>query len=360
MAKNIILLLIAFILSLTAAAQKDSIPTKKEKAFVIVPLITSTPLMGVGAGLTTSYLYQGDKTQASKSQLNVGGQYTTTKSYSVFATNNLWLRENKYRLVTMLTYSGINNEFEEDGNNVEYNINTTLFSQLQMVRVFQNIYAGVPLYYKRITYKPNNEYGEDFIENNGIEDERTGGFGLAGTYDSRKNKYYPTNSLFITTRWDFYPEWLGAVQDYNKVIINARAYIDGFTNEDVLAMQLYGEYASYYAPDAGIPAISGKSILRGFPQGQLKARYMSGGQAEYRYTIGQSRFRLTSFFGVVNLAGGSYGDGVNSRDDDGWYNAVGLGARYKLQQVTGVDVRLDFVRTSLNDYSVYLKLNQAF
>ena len=360
MAIRKILLYIALIISSTLFAQKDSISVKKEKAFAIVPLITSTPLMGVGFGLTTSYLYQGDKSQASKSQLNAGGQYTTTESYSVFATNNLWLRDNKFRLVTMLSYSGINNEFEEDGDNVEYNINTTLFSQLQMMRVYKNVYAGIPLLYKRITYKPNNEFGEDFIQKNGIENERTGGFGLAGTYDSRKNKYYPTNSLFITTRWDIYPEWLGAVQDYNKVIINARGYIDGFSREDVLAMQLYGEYASYFAPDAGLPAISGKSILRGFPQGQLKARYMTGGQAEYRYTIGQSRFRAVGFFGLVNLAGGSYGDGVNSRDDDGWYNAVGLGARYKLQQITGVDIRLDFVRTSLDDYAVYLKLNQAF
>ena len=103
MAIRKILLYIALIISSTLFAQKDSISVKKEKAFAIVPLITSTPLMGVGFGLTTSYLYQGDKSQASKSQLNAGGQYTTTDSYSVFATNNLWLRDNKFRLVTMLS-----------------------------------------------------------------------------------------------------------------------------------------------------------------------------------------------------------------------------------------------------------------
>lgn len=344
-------------------SKKDSLENKnqkKERAFAIVPLITSTPLMGVGVGVTTSYLYKGDTSNASKSQLRVGGQYTTTNSYSAFALNNLWLKDNKIRMLSTLNFSSVNNEFEDEGREVEYNINTTFITHLQMFRIANNLYIGGPLHYKRIQYKPNNDDGEDFIEENGIENEQTGGFGFAGSYDSRKNKYYPTNSLFLTARFDMFPEFLGSERKYNKTIIDARAYIDGFSYDDVLAMQIYGEYASYYAPDAGLPSVSGKAILRGFPHGQLKARSMTGGQAEYRYTIGESRFRVTGFFGVVNLAGGSYGDGVNSRNDDGWYNAVGLGTRYKIQQVTGVDVRLDFVRTSFNDYSIYLKLNQAF
>lgn len=342
---------------------KDSIQvkeSKKEKSFAIIPLITSTPLMGFGFGVSTSYLYKGDDTDSSKSQLRVGGQYSSTKSYSIFGTNNLWLKNNSIRLSSAVTYSSINNEFEDEGKDIEYNINTTGFVQLQMFKVAKGLYLGGPLIYKRVYYKPNNDDGEDFIEDNGINNERTGGFGFAGSYDSRTNKYYPTNSTFLTFRFDMYPEWLGSDQKYNKAIIDARGYIDGFSHDDVLAMQFYGEYASYYAPDAGLPSVSGKALLRGFPQGQLKARYMTGGQAEYRYTIGESRFRITGFLGMVNLAGGSYGDGGNSRDDDGWYNAVGIGARYKVQQVTGVDLRLDFVRTSLNDYSVYLKLNQAF
>jgi len=316
--------------------------------------------MGVGVGVTTSYLYKGDQSNASKSQLRVGGQYTSTDSYSIFGLNNLWLKDNSIRMLTTLNFSSINNEFEDAGRDVEYNINTTLITHLQMFRVAKGFYAGMPFHYKRINYEPNNEHGEDFIDENGIENELTGGFGFAGSFDTRKNKYYPTNSVFITARFDLFPEFLGSERKYNKTIIDARGYIDGFSYEDVLAMQVYGEFSSYYSPDAGLPSISGKAILRGFPHGQFKARSMTGGQAEYRYTIGQSRFRLTSFFGVANLNGGSYGDGTNSRNDDGWYNAVGVGARYKIQQVTGVDIRLDFVRTSEGEYSAYLKLNQAF
>lgn len=333
---------------------------QKEKAFAVVPLITSTPLMGVGVGLTSSYLYQADASEASKSQLRVGGQYSTTKSYNIFATNNLWLKDNKVRSLTMFTYSSINNNFKDGDRDVDYNINSILISKLIMFRVSDNFYLGGPVQFKHIKYKSNNQDGEDFIAENGIINETTGGFGGAASYDNRANKYYPTNSVFLTARFDLFPEWLGSDDYYHKTILDARGYLDGFSHEDVLAMQAYGEYASTFAPDAGLPSISGKAILRGFPHGQFKARFMTGGQVEYRYTIGQSRFRMTGFFGMVNLAGGSYGDGENSRNDDGWYNAFGLGARYKIQPVSGVDVRLDVVRTSIEEIAIYLKLNQAF
>ena len=114
-----------------------------------------------------------------------------------------------------------------------------------------------------------------------------------------------------------------------------------------------------------MPTLSGKTILRGYPSGQFKAKYQTGGQTEYRYTIPSSRFRLVGFFGMANLSGGSMGvedsnGNIQSRQDDGWYTSEGIGVRYILQQVTGVDLRLDFVHTSEGQFSFYLKLNQAF
>lgn len=363
MKHKIIVGFVLFLISFRVFGKDNSDTTsviKKEKALAIVPLITSSPLMGFGAGLSSSYLYKAGENAKSKSQLRVGGQYSSTKSYSIFAYNNMWLNQNRVRLLTGGTYSSINNEFTDNGEEVAYNINTIYFNQLQMFRVADHLYVGGPVMFKHQTFKPMNDAGESFIRDNGVENVTSGGFGLAASYDSRKNKYYPTNALFISTRMDFYPEWLGSDQYYSKAVLDARGYVDGFSKNDVLAMQVYGEYASFYTPDAGLPSVSGKTMLRGFPNGQLKARYMSGAQAEYRYTIGDSRFRLTGFAGVVNLAGGSYGDGIESRDDNGWYNAVGIGTRYRIQPFTGVDIRLDVVRTSLKEASIYLTLNQAF
>lgn len=176
---------------LTYATAQEEESKETEKALKIVPLITSTPLMGTGVGVGASYLYTGDKSAASKSQLNIGGQYTTTDSYNVYATNNLWLQENAIRLTTLGVYSSINNEFELDGVDVAYNIHTVIIDALFLKRTSKNIYVGGGMLFKTLNYKPINEGGEDFIDKNAIENETTGGLSFGATYDSRKKQVLP-------------------------------------------------------------------------------------------------------------------------------------------------------------------------
>lgn len=354
-----LLIFLLFLPLLSFAQKQDTVKT--EKAFKLVPLITSTPLAGWGFGVSSSFLYNGDNSGASKSQLLFEGQYTTTESYTSLLRNTLWLNDNGLLSSTQVVYSSINNEFSDKFfGEVAYNINTIFVTELLMFRVANNIYLGTPLSFKRLIYDPINEEGEDFLTENGIVDESTGGFGVASSFDSRKNKFYPSDAAWITARVNFNPDWLGANNSYGSLILDARYYAKGFKDNDVWASQFYGQYSSKKTTDNGLPTLSGKTILRGYPAGQFKARYQTGGQTEYRYTINESRFRLVAFFGLANLAGGSYGADGNSRNDDGWYTCEGLGLRYMLQQVTGVDIRLDLVHTSENEFSMYLKLNQAF
>jgi outer membrane protein assembly factor BamA len=334
--------------------------TRRERAVAVVPLITSSPLMGFGVGLATSYVYTTGPGNSSKSQLQVGGQYSTTHSYSAFVRNNAWFKDNGILSTTTILYSGINNEFESEGKDVAYNINSFLIKEQLMFRIARSVYIGGPIGYKDVRYKENNEAGKDFIEKNGIRDEQTGAFGVAASYDTRKNKYYPSTAAWISLGLNANPVWLGSLDPYYSLVVDARYYAKGFGSDDVWAWHYYGQYSSELTPDGGLPTLSGKSQLRGFPAGQFKARFQSGVQTEYRYTLGDTRFRFTGFFGVANLTGGSVGLEGNSRQDDGWYSAGGVGVRYRLQPVTGVDLRLDLVRTSEGANSVYLMLNQAF
>ncbi len=352
------LLLVFLLITPTLVWGQDS--TRAEKAIKIVPLLTSSPLMGVGFGFVVSGLYSTDNGISSKSQLQVGGQYSNTESYSAFIRNNVWFNNNKILSNTQILQSGINNEFDSDGGEVAYNVNSFAISELLMFKVANNIYLGGPITYKGIRYDPNNEAGEEFLFKNGIVDESTGGFGIASSFDTRKNKYYPSSASWLSLKINSNPDWLGAADSYYSFICDARYYAKGFKIKDVWAWQFYGQYASEKTSDSGLPTLSGKAMLRGFPAGQFKAKYMSGAQTEYRYTIGDSRFRVTGFYGVANLAGGSYGVDDRSREDDGWYSAGGLGIRYAIQAKTGVDLRLDLVRTSEGENSLYLMLNQAF
>lgn len=331
----------------------------EEDNFKMIPLLTSTPVAGVGFGGAASYLYKLDK-NSSKSQLSFGGQYTTQGSITAFIKNRAFFQGNDLISYTAFLPGKTFTSFNQDNGKVEYKTLSTLFSQRLVKRLFDNFFVGGKLMYRDYSISPENNLGEDFIEQNGIEDENSIGFGLALTLDSRKNKYFPRSAYIVDADLDSYPDWLGSDRPFEKLTLNARYYVQGFNLLDVIALQYYGEYISDNAPDSALPTISGKSLLRGFPSGQFRAKYLSGGQAEYRYQVQNTRFRLTSFVGGAKLQGGSEGVDGNSRDDDGNYFAYGFGVRYILQPKTGVDLRLDFVRTSVNENSMYLLLNQAF
>ena len=231
--------------------------TKTEKAFKLVPLITSSPLMGFGFGAAATYLYSTDGNISSKSQLQVGGQYSSTNSYSLFVKNNAWFKQNKIFSGTVISYSDINNEFSSDGSDVEYNVGTVIASELLMFKVADKIYLGTPIKYKNLEYEAINEAGEDFLYENGFQNESSVSVGASSSYDTRKNKYFPIKSTFINVQLNFNPDWLGVVDSYSAVVLDARYYAKGFSENDAWAWQFYGQYSSEKTPDSGLPTISG-------------------------------------------------------------------------------------------------------
>jgi hypothetical protein len=332
----------------------------EEKPLRFVPLVTSTPLAGTGLGGAASYLYKIGE-GSSTSQLEAGAQYSNTDSITTFIRNTAFYKSNQRISITKLLWSDINSEFDgSDDERVKYKIKSTALTQKLLFQTRDKLYLGGQLIYKDLEYSPNNQAGADFLFDNGIVDEESLGGSVSGAYDSRENKYYPSDATWVDIDAAVFPSALGAIDTYYKLTLNARLYKRGLAQGDVWASQLYGEYATEKTPDSGLPTLSGKALLRGFPAGQFRAMSLTGMQTEYRYQIVNKPYRLIAFGGVARLAGGSYGQGDQARDDDGTYWAVGIGGRYAIQSKTGVDLRLDFVFTSESESSVYLALNQAF
>jgi len=357
---TLIVIFFGYGLSPAQAAEEATDSKPAEKALRIVPLLTSTPLTGTGVGLASSYLYRLDDS-SSKSQLQVGGQYSNTHSVTLFIRNNAFFRNNDIISNTAILPAKINSEFDnEDGDEVRYQIRSFLVGQKLLYRLHENFYAGGRVFYKKTEYSSKNAAGEDFIESNGIVDQNNAGFGGSMSWDSRENRYFPRRSYWADIDADAAPSFLGADDSYYRLTINARYYGAGLREADVWAHQFFGQYASEKTPDGDLPTLSGKSILRGFPAGQFRARFMNGGQTEYRYVLKNSPFKFTAFAGIAWLEGGSYGNAGQERDDDGIYWAGGVGLRYAIQRRTGVDLRLDLVTTNENEQSIYLTLNQAF
>lgn len=352
--------------------------SKKEKKFRIVPLVSANPTTGTGVGVATSYLYKLDA-DSSPSQWMTGGQYTNTKSWSVFTSNNAYFKDDLWNSVSGLFYSHNKSQFAVDfagmgididydmypelADDVHFNVDVAAVWQKLMYRIQENLYVGGHAFYIWQKYSDPNEAGEIFIRESGIEDSNRGGIGVNISYDTRKKgaRFYPHDAEWLSAGITAYPSAFGTDDTYYSMLVDLRTYKPGFKAEDVWANQLYGKYASETAPDGGLSALGGQNVLRGFPMGKYKARFLTAFQSEYRYQFTGTKYRAVAFAGVANLAGGSAGTGTGNRDNNnGWYYSGGVGLRYAIQQKSGVDLRVDIVTTNDHEQSVYIGLNQAF
>ncbi len=141
-------LILLFSLAPLFAFAQDS--TATEKAFKIVPLITSSPLLGFGYGAAISFLYRTDE-NSSKSQLSFGGQHSVTNSTVLFCNNKAFFKGNSIRSNTLTSYSNINNEFESNGQDVSYNVKTLILSEILLFEIVDKSYLGGLVSYKQLT-----------------------------------------------------------------------------------------------------------------------------------------------------------------------------------------------------------------
>ena len=351
----------------------------KEGNYKIVPLISSNPTSGTGVGGAVTYLYNLDP-NSSPSQLLSGAQYTNTKSYSAFVKNDAYLYNDHLRSTTVLSYVHNKSQFDIDpgvdfgigaadlypntDEGVQYNVDIIFAAELLMYEFQEHLFAGGHIFYINLNFSDANDLGKAFLEDRGASNANRATIGLDFAYDTRdkKEKYFPKDAEWILLQANYSPTFLGSEESYSAAVINARIYRPGFNEEDVWANQFYGMYTSKNTPDGALAALGSRKILRGFPIGKYKARYMSTVQTEYRYQIVDTKFRLVAFIGGAQLAGGSKGDGAgHNRDgDNGFYYSGGTGLRYAIQQKAGVDMHLDVAGNNDGEISIYVGINQAF
>ncbi len=354
---------IAILASIVSGAQETN--------YKVVPVISSNPTAGTGAGLSGSMMYTVD--DSSPSQAIVTGQYTDTDSYSAFVVNKMFFNDDHWQSNSVLIYLFNNSSFSIDlpvdlpiyGDTIEPHFEVTVYGAFEQLlyRPIEHWYVGGHIFYLSQSFKATDEEGALFLIRNGITDSNRGGFGGVVSYDTRSDteKFYPVDATLVNLNVNAFPSFLGSGESFYNVMINARLYIPGWSQGDVFATQFFGQYCSENTPDGALSALGARNILRGFPIGKYKTRYLSALQGEYRYTLGESRFRFVLFGGYARLDGGSKGTEYGNRDrDNGNYYSGGTGVHYVLSKEYGLDYRIDVALSSDSEVSVYAMINQAF
>jgi hypothetical protein len=349
---------------------------ENDKTFKFVPIVSSNPTSGTGAGGLGVMMYEADNS-SSPSQAILMAQYTDTDSYNIFAINKMFFNSDKWQSNTMVGYIYNNSSFDisTSGLDLPYipdipevltpNYEVKIFSAVQnlMYMVKDNLYIGGHIFYVGQDFNAKNLEGEWFLRQNGIESVNRAGIGLALSFDTRSKdeKFYPKNAIYANLMYSAFPEFLGSDTSFSSVMLNARYYKSFGKEDDVLALQYFGQFCSEDTPDGALSALGARNIIRGFPIGKYKTRYMNAIQSEYRYTIKNTSFRIAPFVGYANLSGGSKGTQNGNRDDNnGDYYSGGIGVHYILAKKYQLDYRVDVAYSSDEETSVYASINQAF
>ena len=374
--KNYLAVEFVLLFSLSMGLLADDTNSSDGVKFRGMPTLSSNPTSGTGVGAVGMMIYKVDK-DSSPSQTILSGQYTNTKSYNLFAVNKMYFGGDDYQSNTVVgtlynnseidlsTYIPAGTPVPPDADlNAQFNVTIFFVAQQLLYRVKDHVYLGGQIFYVNQSFKGQNTAGDIFLGEKGIEDSSRLGFGATYSYDTRSKteKFYPRDATWMTFMANDFPASLGSSEHYYNATFNARDYMHGFKDDDVVATQLYVQYSSNDTPDGALAALGSRSILRGFVIGQYKARNMIAVQSEYRYDITSTDFRLAAFAGYANLNGGSKGTGPeNNRDtDNGHYYSGGVGVRYTILEKQGIDYRVDFATTNTHDYAIYANVNQAF
>ncbi len=349
-----------FIFCFSAFAQEGesgAAENKKEKNYVIAPMVLSNPNIGSGGGVSALCFYSPDPddTVSPKSSAGATGFYTDTDSYFVSLFNQSYFQQDTWRLGMAVPYGRIENELDiSDIGEVRFaSVIKGVAGRLQR-RVYGDFFAGVRLSYISIDYEEGNDASKDYFERYGVSDRDTGSFGIQMSYDSRDSQRYPYKGLLAEASFNANPEWLGADEGYFAV--------EGFVNSfhriligHVIALRAYGRFTPSDTPYSGLSTLGRRSDLRGYVSGEIIADNMISTQAEYRWFF-------TRKWGVVFFGGAAalYDGNVSNIDSDMIYYSGGLGLRYLLHEENRVNFRVDYAWGEADEQGVYVSISEAF
>ena len=336
--------------------------TAKRGEFAIAPYPLVNPTIGNGIVLVGAYIRRLSATDkvSPPSVFGLGGMYTSSNSWAAGYGQKLFLKQDRYRLLSGLGYLQLNYDFSIGtvGNkDLDLPIHQKGYGFLAggQVRTFRRWYLGMRYHYMMVkTTVDLNELlpGLPVDIKPYTLDINMAGLMAQIERDTRDNQFYPRRGSVIDLRGDFNEKDLGGDYNYQRYEVSHQGYYS-FGTRHILAYSASGCAVKGNVPFFAQCMLGQSSDLRGYALGKHQNRRMLVGQAEYRLDL-PWRFGLVGFFGAGEVA--------RKWEDFNTENILpggGLGLRFLLAKMNHINVRVDYA-WGKGSQTWYVGLGEAF
>lgn len=322
----------------------------KESPWLLTPLVSSEPKLGATLGGLGAYLKRFDP-GSTQSMMGLYGTYSDTESWVLAAFADIYLNDNKHKIMAGAVSGEINNDYD-DFLGLGLPARTTDDLKAYFLRysyqVRPNWYLGGQAISSNYAIGADGALGA-FLELIGLTGFDSVGIGAVAEYDTRDRQRDPSSGNKFAANNIAYRESLGGAESFDVLHAEYQHYVQPLERM-VLAMQVKGRWTK----DAPLGGYSSAG-LRGYVVGNYIARNWSHVDFDARYMVGR-RWGVVGFAGVGCLYGGdrscSYSDDI--------YPSVGGGFMYKLKQEAGIVIRAEAAFGKDDNQGFYLRLGHPF
>lgn len=332
-------------------AKKEDEKKKDESPWLIAPLFSLNPKLGLSLGAIVGYMFYFDE-QSKFSMVGINAQYTSTKSAIVGLVSKLSFGEDHHRFIGLALGGNIRNDYDDflgTGAPLKSNDELRALFSRYMYRFWGDWFVGGQIIATNYAMIGDSALDDQVLTVLGLTGFRSAGLGAVVYHDSRDSETMPTKGYYVNGNNVAYREWLAGENNFDVYRLDGRFYIpegDGH----VLALRQFNQFTVDAPPSAFAPV-----QLRGYKMGQYLGKNMSSVEAEERFRLAE-QWTVTVFTGVAFL----YGNGQSLNDPDTIYPNIGAGVQYVLKQKEGIVANLEFAAGKRDNYGVYIKLGYGF
>jgi outer membrane protein assembly factor BamA len=318
-----------------------------------------TSLAFGGGGIV--YFKLSDRLNAKSSSITPSFYYTVNGQYDITVIPELFLFNDNFKIWSKINYAsifdryyGIGNSTAEIEDDKYLQDNFQIQVKLQPKLFDERLNIGINYEFRNMSV--DDKLGNPYLDDTtlvGREGGLTSGLGLAVSWDTRDNNFYPSSGGYYEIYASNFFDFLGSDFEYSKTVIDLRHYFNP-TLSHVIALQAYLLRETDSPPFYDLGLLGGSKLMRGTIMGRYRDNTYYVIQSEYRMPNLLWKFGLILFAGIGDVA-----PSIGRITISTVKPTYGFGIRFRIDELEKVEIRMD-VGFGKGTNGIYFDINQAF